>query len=102
VAAVGCKTLTGGVRLSARAGDGAAEWIWWAGAGPIGEAGRAAAVVWVSFFFFFLFLFQIQILVSKPNKLQTNSEFKPRFESSNQKQCTSMHATVNSYISLIN
>jgi hypothetical protein len=53
-----------------------------------------------SFFFPFLFLFQIQIF-SKPNKLQTILEFKPRFESNNQKQCTSMYATVNSYISLI-
>jgi hypothetical protein len=30
------------------------------------------------------------------------NEFKPRFESKHQKQCTSMNATVNSYISLIN
>jgi hypothetical protein len=83
---------------------------------PVGESGRAAAV-WaglgqncgwaglrrgLAFLFFFLsFFFQIQIF-SKPNKLQTNSEFKPRFESNNQKQCTSMYATVNSYISLIN
>jgi hypothetical protein len=67
VAAVGCKTLTGGVRLSARAGDGAAEWIWWAGAGPIGEAGRAAAVVWVSFFFFSFFFFKSKSLF--PNQI---------------------------------
>jgi hypothetical protein len=32
---------------------------------------------------------------------QTN-EFKPRFEFKHSKQCTSMYATVNSYISLIN
>jgi hypothetical protein len=70
----------------------------WA-AGPLGE--------WVGlrrfvFFFFFLFLLHFQILSPNQFKQQTNFEFKPRFESNNQKQCTSMHATVNSYISLIN
>jgi predicted Fe-S protein YdhL (DUF1289 family) len=30
------------------------------------------------------------------------NEFKPRFEFNHSKQCTSMYATVNSYISLIN
>jgi hypothetical protein len=30
------------------------------------------------------------------------NEFKPRFELNHSKQCTSMYATVNSYISLIN
>jgi hypothetical protein len=30
------------------------------------------------------------------------NEFKPRFEFKHSKQCTSMYATVNSYISLIN
>jgi predicted lipid-binding transport protein (Tim44 family) len=53
------------------------------------------------FFFFFSFFFQIQTF-SKPNKIQTTIEFKPGFESNNQKPCTSMYATVNSYISLIN
>jgi hypothetical protein len=36
------------------------------------------------FFFFPFSFFQIQIF-SKPNKLQTILEFKPRFESNNQK-----------------
>jgi hypothetical protein len=51
---------------------------------------------------FFLFLFHLQILFPNLFKHQTNFEFKSRFESNNQKPCTSMYATVNSYISLIN
>jgi hypothetical protein len=35
-------------------------------------------------------------------KLTQTSEFKPRFELNNSKRCTSMYATVNPYISLIN
>jgi hypothetical protein len=72
--------------------------------GPQGELGRAAGPqpAGLVFSFFFSFFFFKSKFFSNPNKLQTNSEFKPRFESSNQKQCTSMHATVNSYISLIN
>jgi hypothetical protein len=79
----------GGLRWAARgAGLGC-----WAAAGWVGA-------VWFSLFFL-LFHLQNQIF-SKPNNLQTILEFKPRFESNNQKQCTSMYATVNSYISLIN
>jgi hypothetical protein len=45
-------------------------------------------------FSFFLMLF--------PFKTNKQFEFKSRFESNTQKQCTGMNATVNSYISLSN
>jgi hypothetical protein len=38
----------------------------------------------------------------KISKSTQANEFKPRFELNHSKQCTSMYATVNSYISLIN
>jgi hypothetical protein len=37
-----------------------------------------------------------------PFKTSKQFEFKPRFEFNHSKQCTSMYAKVNSYISLIN
>jgi hypothetical protein len=85
------------VSVCGRRGCGAG---WWAGAGPLGEGGPSCGLLQM-FSFFFLFHLQIQIF-SKPIKLQTTIEFKPGFESNNQKPCTSMYATVNSYISLIN
>jgi hypothetical protein len=68
-------------------------------AGPKGLGGPAAAAGLV---FFFPFSFSNPNLFPNKFKLQTTIEFKPGFESINQKPCTSMYATVNSYISLIN
>jgi hypothetical protein len=55
--------------------------------------GRAAAVAAVVFF---------QILSPNQFKQQTNSNSNQGLNPNTQKQCTSMYATVNSYISLIN
>jgi hypothetical protein len=72
----------------------------WFGPNSGWAAGLRKGVGRGGLFSFLFFLFPISI----PNlfKQQTHSEFKPRFESNNQKQCISMHATVNFYISLIN
>jgi hypothetical protein len=65
VAAVGCKTLTGGARLSARAGDAGLRRL----LGRAGPKGKQAGLLrrFGFLFFFFLFLFQIQILF--PNQI---------------------------------
>jgi hypothetical protein len=87
--------------LSASAGGAELRWGCWAALGRLGLGGLGCygLRVWFSFFFSFSF-FKSKSSQTK-NKLQTTIEFKPGFESNNQKQCTSMHATVNSYISLI-
>jgi hypothetical protein len=81
--------MTGGARLSVRAVGRPQVGLLWAKtvAGQLG-CGRFALSFFISNSYFQIYL----------NK-QTNFEFKPRFESKHpKKQCTSMHATVNSYI----
>jgi hypothetical protein len=85
--------------LSASAAGGSAGLGCWAARGvgwAVEGCSRLGFGGWFSFFLISNSYFQTKF------KQQTNLEFKPRFESNNQKQCTSMYATVNSYISLIN
>jgi hypothetical protein len=93
------RKLTRGARASEAAGGGGAAVRMLGRAGPLRI--RWAGLLRFAGEVVFLFFFKSK---SFPNqiKLQTTIEFKPGFESNNQKQCTSMHATVNSYISLIN
>jgi hypothetical protein len=63
--------------------------------GPLADFARwAAATTGLGLVFSFLFFLAFQNQLNK----QSSFEFKPRFESNTQKQCTSMNATVNSYI----